>query len=234
MPTPTSWGSRGRRFTSCRPDQLRGGVRAIGRRLCVVAPSPPPRPGRRAGWRKNAASRMDCWDFLDALSRRNEISYPLGDIIEPVTRDDANFGGFVVQFRLLSPVAALFLRIWPRVVGVVLPPGDRRSGVRGAVRRGYRGVGAPVAQLAGVQGEEERGGHVGDVHEVADCGALAVDDQLGCSALLDGQELGNEPGRIAASGGPPPRRCCPSSAGCSARSAGPCLPGIRSRLAPSS
>lgn len=34
------------------------------------------------------------------LSSRNEISYPLGDIIEPVTCDDANFGGFVVPFRL--------------------------------------------------------------------------------------------------------------------------------------
>lgn len=36
------------------------------------------------------------------LSSRNEISYPPGDIIEPVTCDDANFGGFVVPFRLLN------------------------------------------------------------------------------------------------------------------------------------
>lgn len=37
-----------------------------------------------------------------AVSSRNEITYPLGCIRWPPTCDDANFGGFVVPFRLLS------------------------------------------------------------------------------------------------------------------------------------
>jgi hypothetical protein len=41
-----------------------------------------------------------------SLSSRNEISYPLGDIVQLATCDDANFGGFVVPFRLLSHQAA--------------------------------------------------------------------------------------------------------------------------------
>ena len=36
------------------------------------------------------------------ISRRNEISYPFGDIVEPLTCDDANFSGLVVPFRFLS------------------------------------------------------------------------------------------------------------------------------------
>jgi transcriptional regulator with XRE-family HTH domain len=39
-------------------------------------------------------------DFL--LSRRNEISYPLGSIVEPETCNDANFSGLVIPFRLLT------------------------------------------------------------------------------------------------------------------------------------
>lgn len=35
------------------------------------------------------------------------------------------------------------------------------------------------------------------MHEVADCGALAVDHQLRHLALLDGQELGDESGGVA-------------------------------------
>ena len=41
----------------------------------------------------------------DQLSRRNEISYPLGRIVEPATCDDVNFSGLVVPFRLLRHVA---------------------------------------------------------------------------------------------------------------------------------
>jgi hypothetical protein len=58
-------------------------------------------------------------------------------------------------------------------------------------------VGTPVARLARVQGQDERSSHVGHVHEVAHRGAVAVDDQLRRPALLDGQELGDEPGRVA-------------------------------------
>jgi hypothetical protein len=49
---------------------------------------------------------QDLWDqpgdAFEQLSSRNEISSPLGDIVNPVTCDDANFDGFVVPFRLLS------------------------------------------------------------------------------------------------------------------------------------
>jgi hypothetical protein len=48
--------------------------------------------------RPSLTTGFDCLQ----LSNRNEISYPLGDIIEPVTCGDADFGGFVVPFRLLS------------------------------------------------------------------------------------------------------------------------------------
>jgi hypothetical protein len=41
----------------------------------------------------------------DTLSRRNEISYPLVSIVEPVTCDDVNFSGLVVPFRLLRAAA---------------------------------------------------------------------------------------------------------------------------------
>ena len=58
-------------------------------------------------------------------------------------------------------------------------------------------AGAPGARLARVQGEGERGGHVGDVHEVAHRGAVAVHDQFRRPALLDGQDSWYEPGRVA-------------------------------------
>lgn len=57
-------------------------------------------------------------------------------------------------------------------------------------------VGTPGARLARSQGEDERASHVGHVHEVADRGALAIDDQLRRLALVDGQESGNEPGGV--------------------------------------
>lgn len=38
------------------------------------------------------------------LSSRNEISYPLRGIVGLATCNDANFGGFVVPFRLLTPL----------------------------------------------------------------------------------------------------------------------------------
>jgi hypothetical protein len=39
------------------------------------------------------------------ISSRNEINYPLGDDSEVLLCNDANFGGFVVPFRLLSPLS---------------------------------------------------------------------------------------------------------------------------------
>jgi len=57
-------------------------------------------------------------------------------------------------------------------------------------------VGAPGAGLAGGEGAGECVGHVGDVDEVADGAAVAVDGDLGCVAVLDGEEFGDESGEV--------------------------------------
>jgi hypothetical protein len=85
--------------------------------------------GQPPGWRP--ASGVD-----EVLSRRNEISCPLGPIVEHVTCDDVNFSGLVVPFRLLSVNLSLCRRGrpgrtaaagQPAAVGLVCQ--SRRSGV---------------------------------------------------------------------------------------------------------
>jgi hypothetical protein len=66
--------------------------------------------------------------MLGMLSSRNEISYPLGGNPEPLTCNDANFGGFVVPFRLLGPNSTI-----QRVVP--LPPAPSQNGIHFSQRR---------------------------------------------------------------------------------------------------
>src|SRR6185503_12278547 len=57
-------------------------------------------------------------------------------------------------------------------------------------------VGAPGAGLAGGQRPGEGVGHVGDVEEVADGAAVAVDGDLRGVAVVDGEEFGDQAGEV--------------------------------------
>jgi GNAT superfamily N-acetyltransferase len=86
-----------------------------------------------------------------ALSRRKEISYPFGSIVEPVTCDDVNFSALVVPFRRLRALHSRLTDTDDSLVAFVVDapdsPGRLAACAIGLVERRLIGPNNPTGEI---------------------------------------------------------------------------------------